>query len=47
MMLTNEKKHENDRNRSNPNAHRRVDSNRDGDSQRNRTDDDLFGADET
>lgn len=32
--------------RSNPNERKHADSNRDGDSQRNRSDDDLFGTDE-
>jgi hypothetical protein len=41
------KRETSDRNRrSNPNERKRADSNRDGDSQRNRSDDDLFGADD-
>ena len=32
--------------RSNPNERKHADSNRDGDSARNRSDDDLFGTDE-
>ena len=48
MAFRNETKRENgDRNRrSNPNERKYADSNRDGDSQRNRTDNDLFGSDE-
>ena len=48
MTARNEKKRgNNDRDRrSNPNTRERsVDTNRDGDSQRNCTDDDLFGSD--
>ena len=48
MSFKNETKRESgDRNRrSNPNERKRADSNRDGDSQRNRSDDDLFGPEE-
>ena len=48
MSFKNDTKRETgDRNRrSNPNERKRADSHRDGDSQRNRTDDDLYGADE-
>ena len=41
------KRENNDRSRrSNPNERKRTDSNRDGDSARNRSDNDLFGTEE-
>ncbi len=48
MAFRNETKRENcDKNRrSNPNERKHADSNRDGDSQRNRSDNDLFGTEE-
>ena len=47
MTAKNDKQRGNERNlRSNPNERRHADSNRDGDSARNRSDDDLFGSDE-
>lgn len=49
MTIFDDTKRENsDKNRrSNPNERKRTDSNRDGDSRRNRSDDDLYGADES
>jgi hypothetical protein len=47
MNFSDEAKRETDRNRrSNPNERKRADSNRDGDSQRNRSDDDWYGPEE-
>ena len=46
MTFMNDAKRDSDKNRrSNPNERGRTDSNRDGDSARNRSDDDLFGED--
>ncbi|MBQ6235721.1 MAG: hypothetical protein IJK54_07350 [Clostridia bacterium] len=48
MTAKNDKRRENEERklRSNPNERKHADSNRDGDSARNRSDDDLFGTDE-
>ena len=48
MTMKNDKRREADERgrRSNPNERKRADSNRDGDSQRNRSDDDLFEPEE-
>ncbi len=49
MTFFNDAKRENNdkKHRSNPNQRgRNVDTNRDGDSQRNRSDDDLFGSED-
>ena len=47
MTAKNDKQRSDERKlRSNPNERKHADSNRDGDSARNRSDDDLFGPDE-
>ena len=48
MTMKNDKQRRSDERslRSNPNERKHTDSNRDGDSARNRSDDDLYGADE-
>ena len=48
MTMKNDKRRGSDElsRRNNPNERKHADTNRDGDSQRNRSDNDLFGSDE-